>query len=126
MTAHMTTPNRPCCWYESIQLLSTGRPLNEPLESPNPKISWNRVRGYESNGPQKPVRPLRLASSFDCWPRAIQDVIADDAAANAATAPTATAANSLRTRGVAAIRLRPPTRSPAIKATMAVLVWVSS
>ena len=30
-------------------MLSTGRPLNEPFESPKPKISWNVARGQGSS-----------------------------------------------------------------------------
>ena len=35
-----------------------GRPLNESLDRPKPKISWNLLRGKSSKGPQKLVRPL--------------------------------------------------------------------
>src|SRR5271165_5064166 len=49
-----------------------GRPLNESLDRPKPKISWNLSRGKASSGPHTAVRPVRWVSCELPWPRASQ------------------------------------------------------
>src|SRR5215469_5542658 len=125
MIAQTTTPYRPCASYEASQLLSMGRPLNESLDRPKPKISWNLSRGKDSSGPQTAVRPVRLVSCELLWPRARKLARNPDRVMTAIAVIAPAMANSLRTRALATIRLRPATSRAAIIATRAVLARVA-
>ena len=124
MIAQMTTPKRPCSWYEASQLLSIGKPLNELLDSPVPKISWNLSRGLSTSCAHTAVRPVSAKSSFVPSPRASQAVITPESVRNAMSAIAPTVPKNRRTRCRSTIRLRPATAMPTAMANRAVLVCV--
>jgi hypothetical protein len=101
-----------------------GRPLTLALDKPNPKISWNLVRGWLTTSVQKFVRPDRVASPSALWPRASQVLTTLPTVKTAIDAAATPAAKNFRTRALVVNRLRPATRVPATKPTRAVLVCV--
>ena len=103
-----------------------GRPLTLALDTPNPKISWNLVRGSLSTRAQKFVRPVKCSIPWAFWPRASQVTNMPDTVMTAADTVAAVAAKNLRTRALMVNRLRPATRMPATSAASAVLVCVRS
>ena len=54
------------------------RPLTLALDKPNPKISWNLVRGVLSTSAHKVVRPVRLVNPCAFSPRASQVITTPD------------------------------------------------
>ena len=94
------------------------------LDKPNPKISWNLVRGVLSTSAQKFVRPVRLASPCAFSPRASQVITTPDTVMTPTDTTAAPAAKNFRTRALMVNRLRPATRMPATRPTSAVLVCV--
>ena len=94
------------------------------LDKPNPKISWNLVRGSLRTSAQKLVRPVRVVSPCAFSPRASQVVTTPATVMTPIDTATAPAAKNFRTRELTMKRLRPATRMPATRPTSAVLVCV--